>query len=44
MAETLDFFGKGKMVPEFEEAAFSLEVGKISSPQLEQNMATILLK
>jgi foldase protein PrsA len=28
----LGFFGKGDMVAEFEEAAFSLEVGKISEP------------
>lgn len=28
----LGFFGKGDMIPEFEKAAFSLAVGKISSP------------
>jgi peptidyl-prolyl cis-trans isomerase D len=26
----LDYFGRGRMVPEFDQAAFSLEVGKIS--------------
>jgi len=28
----LGYFGRGKMVKEFETAAFSLEVGKISEP------------
>ena len=28
----LGFFGRGKMVREFEEAAFSMEVGEISAP------------
>lgn len=28
----LDWFGSGRMVPQFEEAAFSLEVGAISEP------------
>ena len=28
----LGYFGRGKMVKEFENAAFSLEVGKISEP------------
>jgi len=29
---SLGYFGRGKMVKEFENAAFSLEVGKISEP------------
>lgn len=28
----LGYFGRGRMVPEFEEASFNLEVGKISEP------------
>ena len=28
----LGYFGRGKMVKEFEDAAFKLEVGKISEP------------
>jgi parvulin-like peptidyl-prolyl isomerase len=28
----LDFFGRGRMVPEFEEKAFSMEIGEISEP------------
>ncbi len=33
----LGFFGPGKMVPEFEEAAYALEVNKISEPVKSQN-------
>ena len=28
----LGYFGKGKMVPAFEEAAFEMEIGEISKP------------
>lgn len=28
----LDFFGRGQMVPEFDEAAFSMEPGQVSAP------------
>lgn len=33
----LDFFGQGAMVPEFEEAAYALEVGEISDPVQSQH-------
>ncbi|PLR86675.1 MULTISPECIES: peptidylprolyl isomerase [Bacillus] len=33
----LDWFGPGKMVPEFEEAAYALEVNQISEPVQTQN-------
>ena len=34
---SLGYFGRGKMVKEFENAAFSLDIGKISEPIKTQN-------
>ena len=28
----LGFFGRGRMVPEFDQAAFSMQVGQVSNP------------
>ena len=28
----LGFFGRGRMVPEFEQAAFGMQVGQVSNP------------
>jgi len=39
----LDWFGRGMMVPEFEEAAFSLELNQVSEP-VETNFGVHLIE